>query len=243
MTFEQIAVDSRKLSLYRPPEDAQDKGTLLFLALEPLATLPASIELAQTWGLGAPFPGYYLFLNTMPVKQALIAFNAAILERVPPKPENSGFAWVMTHNGSAAIQTLLETRLEDGGVLVKQPAKAQIPEPFNSLILLEGMPVVEAPDGFVLLYPPLPPLFRQPASLPPDGRGLHIPFAGPLRGCFVFRALYSTDDSAGNPVEKELYNVSVDPLAPTDPDRTYMSPAGLSFRLAETDGVFTISPA
>lgn len=243
MTFEQIAVDSRKLSLYRPPESAPDKGTLLFLALEPVAELPGSIELSQTWGSAARFRGYYLLLNAMPVKQALIVFNGAILERVPAKPENSGFAWVMTQNGSAAIQTLLETRVEDGGVLVKQTARVQIPAPFNSLILLEGMPMVEASDGFVLLYPPLPPLFRQPASLPPDGRGLQIPFTGPLRGCFVFRALYSNGDSAGDAIDTELYNVSSDPLAPTDPDRTYMAPTGLSFRLADRDGEFTISPA
>ncbi len=243
MTFEQLRVGAASTPLYAPVPSADNKGTLVFLLLDSPRELPPSLTLDQTWGVLAEFRGYYLFLNAMPSGQALLVFSGEIQKQLAPtKPASSAFAWVVTKNGSAKIQVLLETKPDKDAITIKQNARAEMPQPFQSVLLLETTPIVLQDDVFLLQYPNVPPMFKQPASGPSDGNGLNIPFTGPLRGCFTFLALDSLEGGKpGSFADKDLLSVSADPLAPRDPNRSFMAPTGLAFRLHEVDGLFTIT--
>lgn len=243
INFEQLTVGSTPTPLYKPSTSPGDKGTFLFLLLYPPESPERSFTLDQTWGKASPFRGYYLFLDTMPAGQALLQFSKAIQnELAPTNPLSSGFAWVAAKKGTASIQVLVQTKPAGEAIVVKDNALAAMPRPFKSVPLFQATPIVLRDNCFVFLYPNVPPLFKQPASGPSNGNGLTVFFTGELRGCLVFGALDSLESIQPGPfVDKDLLDISADPLAPGDPARTYIAPTGFRFRLKETDGFFSIS--
>lgn len=250
-----IFTQAGQTQLYSPNSKPADKGHLLYLLVAPTSG-GGSIQVDQTWGASATYRGFFLFLDTMP--SSILAFANLI----PPALEqalghsldtivNSSFAWVAGANSAPSVAALIEVGLDGGQPVVQTSTIIEMPVPFYSLPLIARTPIITTAEqgggiaSFVFTYAAIPPIHGQPASQPPDGNGLAIPLLGSGRGAFQFFGLFNREavsGSASDSADKDLYQVSADPVAPFDSNRTYMALTNQAYRITEVDGQFTITP-
>lgn len=231
------------------PDTAGVLETLLFLLWTPDAS-QTTLKLEETWGEEAvgPWPGYYLSLNRLP--SDLKSFENLIRSKLTA-PAHSSFAWVQL-SGDGGLQEVSVLSIIPGSSSppTVAPPGYTMPTPtgFLGIAIEATTPVVPQTEGgliqgFVVEYPPQS---GPPPSAPPTGQGFTIPMIGEQTGCFFFQGLQSVQRNPPpnqNPVEKELYEVSIDPVRLFDaPTRTFQRPTGLLFELGEEGGLFYIRP-
>jgi hypothetical protein len=247
IVFTNLTVEGLETHLYSPGQTKSDGGFLLFLL--PRKDLPDSVTINQTWGPKAPAKGFYLFLNRIPPTDLLLKFDQLIMESLGGVTlESSSFAWVkVDKSANPSVLVRIATAPDaDDAVIIRDNVTIPAPEPLSSIPLNAGAPVAtlgmdEGITSFVFQYPPIPPIKGQPASGPPNQTGLTLPFTGTGRGCLRAQALYG-GDLGNKQIVKNLFLISLDPLAPFDSKRTYTTITNESFRLIESDGVISIAP-
>jgi hypothetical protein len=241
--------------IYSPNSTSADGGHLLYLLVAP-SSGGGSIQVDQTWGASATDRGFFLFLDTTPssiptfanlIPPALVQALGHPLDAIA----NSSFAWVTGTNSLPSVIALIEAGLDGSQPVVQTSTTIKMPLPFYSLPLMACTPIITTAEqgggiaGFVFTYPAIPPVRGQPASQPPDGNGLALPLLGSGRGAFQFFGLFNREavsGSASDSADKDLYQVSADPVAPFDSDRTYMALTNQSYRITEVNNQFTITP-
>ena len=222
--------------LYEPSSPAPVEAMLFYLAQD-----------VSSNGGGSPTQ---LSVDDAAEYDAFVKAPAALLGG---GPKHTGLAWAKWINGG----------LQDPGVLTvapdASPPGALVGEPFTtpptrgikSLGFDSDTPIATDLDtggniqGLVLQYPPQPAVGGRPKSDPPWGGGVLVPLSGALSGCFVSRSLVN-DPSGPAPnasARKELFEMSLDPVRPFDPDRTRLRPTGSCFVLEEAPaGTFHLRP-
>ena len=239
--------------LYKPDSTANDGGNLLFLLIA--GTASSTITIDKTWGAQANYCGFFLFLSSMPASveafaNLITAALATALGHAPSTIQHSSFAWVSVSGSTPSVAAAAEISLQNDQPALRTSIAINMPAPFDSLPLISGTRVgaITAADGsitdFVLSYPLLPALHNQPAAQPPDGRGLTLALQGGGRGTIQCFALFTsqTAPESESSVNKDLYAISLDPVAPFDANRTYMTLTDQTYRLALVDDHYTITP-
>lgn len=209
-------------------------GSALFLLADATAP-PPSLPLGDTWSdSGAPSrPGWFVF-TAAPVDSG----NAGAVERnlrsglvpaadVDAPPDATGFAWA---DPAGIVAAKVATALDGSGA----PRVA------------EDVTLPTAPGMLALSFPmeaPLRSLVQHGAlhaigcgmpphalPVPTHGPGASIRIAGDAAGCITFDAFVGQPPGEGANVV--LMAVSVDPLRPFDPKRSYRRFAGATFAFA-----------
>jgi hypothetical protein len=221
-------------TLYQPAPPAPGEN-LYFLRWE-TDQPPQQIPLEATWAESGPPPtsGYFLFLDAPPPNAP--SFEQAIRKHLPA-PTASAFAWAVT--STAAVQTLLKTKLDDSGrPCVDGDTQLSLLPGSQGVGFSDGSPVLAAEEGgyivgFVVTYPPLT------GAQSPSPSGVSLPMTGDFVGCVQFAGLTDALGGPGGGGEsalKTLVNVSIDPHRPLDPERTYTIFTGENFILTQEDG-------
>lgn len=211
-------------------------------------TPPDDLPLDDAWD-GRPDVGWLVFLAAPPAPGTLPALSDALA--LLPQRTHTSVAWT-TWDGRAlgTVQALPIRAAADGPVTAETATFPAMPG-ITKLGVLDSSPVGGVRDGdgslqaLSLAYPPQPAHDGRPASLPPSGPGVLLPLAGADgAGCLRFRALVDDGSrSAGAGARKRLAEVSLDPVRPFDPKRTWTRLTAVRFELArDASGAFTLTP-
>ncbi len=242
-------------SLYLPVAPGQGER----MAFLQWAGTPApQVTLDTIWDPASGRVGYLLFLSALPADQGEFQAAEAALRAALPKPARAAtsLAWV-AFAANWSVESVNPLLLGDAGAGMRT-AIGDFTAPgvvslFPSVTVLAGTLVTPVADaegamgGAAILYPPLAAFDGQPASQRPSGAGIAVPLAGAGVGCLQFQGLMDsqTRPSKAKAVAKDLFEASLDPLAPFDISRTYLKFTGQSFllsRVKQASGPFDIQP-
>ncbi len=234
-------------TLYRPEQ--RDPNALLYFVAWKADAAARTIPLKDTWAeSGQPLtPGCLLFLNAQPTDPA--TFEEAvrtILKRLLPEPSTTAVAWAVA-TPAPTLKTLIKTKLDGANrPRVDGDTRLGVPPGLKSLGFGDGTPVLAAYDAegtFNGLRFTSPPRASAPA---PAAAGVSLPLTGKFVGCVQFEGLTNVPGSSitGDArARKVLVRVSVDPLRPLDPKRTYETFTGEYFILSRDGDGYSISRA
>lgn len=195
-------------------------GEALFLLWTPGAQ--ATLSITSLWAdSGVPAdPGWFIFLAG-PVGQANAAAVEAALRKGLGETRPTGIAWADV-NGGIACAVPIECR---AGAAPSVAADATLPTPAGLLALsfAAGTPLRSVGDfeGLAASAPPK----AGPVLTGSDGATVWI--QGERAGCATFQALAGQDPAADATVT--LMEVSLDPLRPFDPSRSFQTFTGMSY--------------
>ena len=236
--------------LYEPVSPAANEA-LLFLDTTPSSSnsVLSPVTLDKTWD-GKPV-GYYLFLKKLPDNFSKFQEEAERVLDVPAQPpQHSSFAWLGWKADAATVKAkILIKPAVSGDPVAAEDVAISIPG-IPGIHIPAATPVVGEKDdegnlnAFSFAYPPQPAHDGQPASDPPWASGTVVPMAGNYAGCLKFQALLNAGNSSGNPIRKQVALVSLDPVRPTDSQRTRISLTGVLLNLGQLpSGAFYLEPA
>lgn len=224
----------------------------------PGAEQPAEILLEDSW---AVYKGYYFFLFNPVVSSdtnALAELQKKLAaEPLLQHPLHTGACWWMNKGGSSTVQSVLQTDVADGNVIIYSHTNLGFGA--YQLPLFQGAPLAFQPGGILCSgYPAVE--GAQPASA---AKGISIAVAGDEAGILTGQAMINdfsdneyTGWSAGfrynmrlNSYASQYYplfnnNASTywvfdlhwDPLHPLDSSRSYLAFTGIHFGLEKEDG-------
>lgn len=213
-------------ALYAP---AAEGGTAVFLLGSPTGPPPQLLP-EEIWSdTGAPaHPGWFVFLaeavGGSGAQQVETELRAVLAAR-----ETTGFAWA---DGQGNVLSSVETAL-DASESPRIAADATLPVPVGMLALSfpKDAPlskVDEDEDEVLQAIACGVPAGAAPGA--PTGPGTLIQLTGAAAGCVTFEAFVGDPPGAGATVA--LMAVSIDPLRPFDPRRSYRRYTGASFGFA-----------
>ena len=202
-------------------------GSALFL-LAAAHDPPASILLADTWSdAGAPLcPGWFVFL-AQPIDAGSAQGVEATLRSALASPETTGFAWA---DRQGNVASCLPTGL-DASQAPCVAAETTLPTPPGMLALSfpKDAPLRKVDEEGTLQ--------AIACGVPPDattegatGMSASIQATGEAAGCITFEAFVGDPPGAGAAVV--LMAVSIDPLHPFDPKRSFQRFTGARFGFA-----------
>lgn len=199
-------------------------GGALFLLADP-SSAPETLQLSELWSDSGPpaKPGWFVF----PAAPGAAAALEPQLRSCLLTAATTGIAWARGDGTSAARVPIRQ----DGSGAPCAAADSTLPTPAGTLALsfaegtpLRASPLAESPQAILASYPP---------ALGPGATGpalVAVQLQGPNSGCLTFEALVGQPPAEQSGVT--LMAVSIDPLRPFDPLRTYQMFTGRNFGFA-----------
>lgn len=216
----ELSLVTGSAGLYAP--DASG-GEALLLLWTPghQATLP----IGSLWvdsGIPAD-PGWFVFLAG-PATQANAAAIEAALRKGLGETRPTGIAWAEA-NGGIACAVPIECRAE-AAPSVAADATLPTPDGLLALTFAAGTPLRSAGnvEGITASAP------REAGPVLPGSDGATVWIQGERAGCVTFQALAGQAPAADAIVT--LMKVSLDPLRPFDPSRSFQTFTGMSYGFA-----------
>jgi len=241
VTFQRI----QPTRLYAP--QSPSPGEAMLFLLWPETDPPSQLTLEKTWAdTGSPAaPGYFLFLNELPLPGGAASFEKR-LRALLPETTLAAFAWVVYAAGKeeVTIRTRIGLTLDaNDRPVVDADTEIALPPGMTAIGVGKDAPVTAlASNGlietFAVAYPP------RPNAEPPRTGGLALPMADEGVGCVRFFGLVDAlSGSGGAEVQKSLVFVQIDPLRPFDPSRTFQTFTGRDYLLVADGSGFRLESA
>lgn len=211
-------------ALYAP---APEGGTAVFL-LGSATDPPPQLLPGEIWSdTGAPaHPGWFVFLAE-PVGGSGAQQVETELRAVLAAREATGFAWA---DRQGNIMSVVDTELDaSGSPRIAGDATLPVPVGMLALSFPKDAPLSKVDeDGMLQAIACGVPAGVAPGA--PTGPGASVQVTGPAAGCVTFDAFVG--DPPGSGATVVLMAVSIDPLRPFDPKRSYRRFTGARFGFA-----------
>ena len=204
-------------------------GTAVFL-LSSTAAAPPQLTLGEIWSdVGPPSrPGWFAFLAAAVTGASAREVELKLRSGLSPG-EASGIAWAAA-DGTVACRLPTKLGVDDRPVAA---AETTLPTPLGSLALSfpAEAPLRGSRQGGLLtaIECGIP---AAAVGLPAASPAAAVQIGGEAAGCVFFEALVG--DPPGSAGAVSLMTISIDPLAPFDPKRSYRRFTGRTFGFART---------